>query len=282
MTAELDQVTGGGSGIRRAAASAVGVMFVLSACAQPTEVATSPPSAQVDEPRPSSCCESVATPQATASPSDVRAAFLALMSDPDITYHAETKVEGVFTSHGDETLVTYAIAADVAGRDYSATGSITRTDPSGTRHEYGFESISIGDSTYIRSGTEPWTRVARAAGEEPINPYGALEVDELTFIGKPAKDLFEFNIRTWIGREPASFDDPFGEAAIESFYLGDHSTTVIVDSLGVPQVLSSTYALRTVLDAVPGTAQMVEVYTQVGDPVRIELPSDALKQAARG
>ena len=97
-----------------------------------------------------------------------------------------------------------------------------RTDPSGARHENGFDTISIGDSTFVRSGTQPWTKVAHAVDEEPINRYGALDVDELTFIGKPDDDLFEFNIRTWIGREPASFDDTFNEAAaMESFYLGD-------------------------------------------------------------
>ena len=203
----------------------------------------------------------------------VAGALLARMQDSNVTFRVDGHVElGPWDDAG-KAAFDVQTNYDVKGSDYAG-----RTVLRGPALAQNLDLHVVG--LFGKLHTYDYASQTAVKGDaprsvRPANPFVELDVADLSFMGTTDDGLFEFDIATWLGGDPAAAWSDAGVVNLDVLHpatIESHRSRVMVDGDGVPHRLSSAWTFTWGDDAMPGEGRLVDEYSAVGLYVRIADP----------
>ena len=205
--------------------------------------------------------------------SDIAAAFLERMADPDVTY----RVSGEVTiGEGDPPAARVTTRYDVAGDRYGGAVRVRGPALGKAAGNGDWQAIVLDGTTHIwDTSVLGWNSAESAGTAHHPNPWTDLSEDDLVFMGRTEDGLFEFDVTPWIG------GDPVGEwvdvGALETKGLtpvtvDSHRTRLTLDADAIPHRVTSSFTFVSGPDAVAGRGSLVDQYSDMGLYVTFSAP----------
>ena len=206
--------------------------------------------------------------------SDVAAAFLERMADPDVTY----RVSGEVTiGEGDPPAARVTTAYDVAGDRYRGYVRVRGPAFGEAAGSGDFQVIVLDGTTHVYDSMflMDWSSAESPGDARRPNPWTDLTGQDFVFMGKTENGLFEFDVTPWIGGDPVGEWVDVGALEAEGLApitVESHRTRLTLDDEAIPHRLTSSFTFTAGPDAIAGLGSLVDQYSDMGLYVTISAP----------
>ena len=260
------------------------VIALLGACSQavtpptptpgPTPRATAVPTATLPPPTATPIPTTSASPSAAVSPSPNSAVgdaiidrFLTNFADAKPPFDLDTVVMADISGSGETFSLEVRIEAEISGEDLAGTMTLVSED------QASITEVVIKDGrAYRRQPGGLWTLAEDFNQTQPLNPFGLLATEDLTYVGTTDRDgstLHRLRTTKWIGEDPAS------NPALQDARIEGSQFDVFVDENGIPLEAELAFQMTAVVNQQAAVFDYVTTYlfSDVGAPNQIEAPA---------
>ena len=205
--------------------------------------------------------------------SDIAAAFLDRMADPDVTYRVSGEV---VIGEGDPPAARVTTLYDVAGDRYGGNVRVRGPALGESAGRGDWQTIALDGMTHIwDSSVLGWRSGGSSRRAHVPNPWMDLTPADLVFMGVTEDGHFEFDVAPWIGGDPVGewVDvDALEAEGLVPITVESHRTRLTLDAGAIPHRVTSSFTFVAGPDAIAGRGSLVDQYSDMGLYVTLSAP----------